>query len=645
MVPIEDALDTIRLFALDPEGKRHEDYKRTVELARDYKAFITGKDMDHLYVQYDPRESEKDLKQSIRLTNPLTPSLCAALATPLRKLVNVSPKTYMLTYLNDGDSKKSQALRDKLDSMYADNDLTALFGKRFIDAGLEDPNSFVIYSFEDADKPVDRNILTRVIPSKDVWGFEYKGDVLQWLLIREVIEYEVKNGETITKMEGVRFTIYTSEHHIVFEQVDTKTIGGADKKLYDADQNEVVILSEASVPFAAEIPYYFRVSSGTLYAVRFYAQKSGRVPAFRLGFKRDAYTDGRTCVNFWHAAYWHLRRLIKLGRENDLSLVLHTFLQKLSYETPCTAKDCTGGYLPAGEPCGVCKATGKSTHTTSSDHITMMLPKNRDPKDLFELSKLVTYVTIPTDIIGIQNAKIISEIKECYRAIFSTDVYVSDTTADTATGRKIDQQSIYDAVTDAVSWWNNSHMDSAYIVASYIGQGDDLTVIYRLPRDLGFESSMDLLLKLKEAQGISGTDAYQIALIDDLNTYQFQDDPLQLARVRTMTRFDPFVGKSTDTVLSIFGMGLTTKRNKVLWSNLSDIFDEAEQRSTKDGVVLYSLTHQKQKEVIEAVLTDLMEDMNEPAADPIGDLGAIPEADTEEDGRTSDDADVLPAES
>lgn len=638
MVPIQDAFATIRLFALKPDEQQHKDYRRTVDLAKDYKAFITGKDMDHLYVQYDPRENKKDLEQSIRLTNPLTPSICAALSTPLRKLVNVSPKTYMITYNEDAESKKSQALRNKLDSIYADNDLTALFGKRFLDAGLEDPNAFVVWSFEGDGAPTDRTVLTRVIPSKDVWGFDYKGDVLQWLMIREDIHYAAKRGDTVKLVEGVRFTIYTGDHHIVFEQVAHDTIGGADGKLYSTDQAEVVDVSNP--PFASEIPFYFRVSANTLYSVRFYAQKSGRVPAFRLGFKRDAYTDGRTCVNFWHAAYWHLRRLIKLGRENDLSFVLHCFLQKFSYETPCTAKDCNGGYMPNDDKCGRCGGTGwaKTTHTTASDHITLSLPKNRAAADLFDLSKLTHYVSIPTEILGIQNAKIESEVKACFRAVFTSDVYVSDTTASTATEKRIDMQSVYDSITDAVSWWNNSHMDSAYIVGSYIGQQEGLSVIYRLPRDLGFESGEDILRKLKEATAIPGTIAYRLNLIRDLNNYEFQDDPLQLARVQTMTKFDPFAGKSDETVMTIFGLGTTTMFNKVLWSNYEEVFDLAEEKAISNGNVLYSLSRKEQRNIIKLIVEEMLERLDTTSAAPIGDLGVIPDEDTPDDvTRTADE--------
>lgn len=582
------------------EKLAHRDYARTVKLAKVYKQMRTGEDMDDLYQAYDPRETKKDLEQSIRLTNPLTPAVTSALEAPLRKLANVIPKVHMVAYAGDKAGAKSKAARDKLDAIYGDNNLTALFTKSFVDAGLQDPNAFVVLDYIQPDGTKEeskREVVHVIYHSADVLNFQYTADVLQWLLVRVPIKVALRDNKF---RDGWEYRLYTADHHVVFREID---------HTQHKNKKERVLLNEfgqeVTVDRMTNEVLYFLASKSSAFSVHLYQQKTGRVPAFRLGHKRDAYTDGRTCVNLWHPAYWHLRRLVKLGRENDLSYALRAILQKLSYATPCPAKGCDKGFDVDGVACGTCKGTGKVEHTTTSDHITLTLPRNPTEKDnMVDLAKLVHYVNVPTDIVSLQDDKIKETITQAFQAVYNSDTYVTESNARTATEKRIDMTAIYDAMQDAASWWSSSYEDAAYVALSYWNMGQGATVIHKFPRDFSFESTADLMAMLKEAEAAPGTEAMKIELTRKLNEHHFQDDAGQLARVEAMTRLDPFVGKSTDTVLSIFGQGLTTRFNKVLWSNMSLVLDEAEQ---VDG--FYSLAHPKQREVVAGIVNGIIVQM------------------------------------
>jgi len=89
-------------------GRRHPDYQRTVDLARKYRAMMTGEDLDYLMRQFNRRESEEDFKQRLRLTKHITPAICSTLMNPAHKMVGVKPIIDTIDYgkENDGAAKE-----------------------------------------------------------------------------------------------------------------------------------------------------------------------------------------------------------------------------------------------------------------------------------------------------------------------------------------------------------------------------------------------------------------------------------------------------------------------------------------------------------------------------------------------------------
>lgn len=634
VIPIDRSLDIARRLVV---GRlKHQDYDRTVRLAATYKRLITGEDMGPLYRRYNPRESEEAHKQALEITNPITPAICSALSNPLLKLANRSPKLDVIKYEGDNEEKRANQLRRLVDEFAGGKGLDEVFGESFLPYGLQDPNAFALFTFENFDNRYEKaRVFSTIQPSVDVWNFEYFSDELQWLFLHKTIQYEVgggMSGSPKTLVDGDRFILYTGEHHIVFTEIDKTQyqylpkgilVDPDNTPLFDADGVLVInpVISDGQTAF----PYYLNAGSN-VYRVHVYAQRSKRVPAFRLGFKKDDYTSGRTCVNFWDAAIPFLLKNVKSVREMDLSFTLHTFLQRISYAPKCQNNGCNGGQMPEGGECGVCKGTGKqSLPGSAQEHIELAMPTNRDPNALIDLEKLVHYVALPTDILKIQMENVQSQITGAWKAVYNSDVFVSDTTANTATGVKVDMQSVYDAIQPASTSYSTNRTTSVYLLATFNDIDEKLVVIHRFPHDLHYETQDQLLERITKGKGVV-TNGLMQHWQDELIDVALYDDPMGAARVKTMTRFDPFVGKSDDAVMTIISQGLTTKRNKTLWANLPYVFDEAEATVTDTGKTFYQMSYTDQKAIIDGIVMKLIGEQEEAIPEPLR-LGTEPDQD------------------
>ena len=61
--------------SLIQSGTTHQDYKRTVDHARDYLAFISGEGIDDMLKKFVPRQSDVMIEQRKQLTQAITPAV------------------------------------------------------------------------------------------------------------------------------------------------------------------------------------------------------------------------------------------------------------------------------------------------------------------------------------------------------------------------------------------------------------------------------------------------------------------------------------------------------------------------------------------------------------------------------------------
>lgn len=626
--------------------RKHQHYPRVVELSqRLYRPMVTGDKAEHLIKRFNLRESKEAHEQRLRLTELITPSISNTLMAPARKVPKVKPVVDTATFGPEA-KEKDEKLNKAVHQFYAGKSVDHYFGSVLIDQGAIDPNAFCLVLFDDArgayEKPKSYPV---IIGSPDAWDFEFLNGELYWLMVHRDIEFvevqpvEPKKGEqkvttgNITKevkRKGHAFWLYTDMHHLYFVQVDPRKI---------MPQTEGVLMTKAGQPVAPanvkaasgdspEEVYYYRPNSKELYEVRAYEHATGMVQGFRLGYVPDQTTKGETCVNLWNAAVPYMLKGIKAGSELDISAALHAFLQKIQYANPCQGSkdaegnhfECNAGYKPTGDKCPTCNGTGYEAHTSGQDHITLRMPRTKD--DAFDLGQLVHYVQMPVDTIKWQHEYVTALERSCYSAVYNSDRFRDPSANTTATGDIIDLQSVYDALKPLADWYSESRVKVYKLLASFeVGKDSvkELKIAHEFPRNMRFETLSERVKLLGEMRN-AGASASALAQVnEDILEDLYIDDPAALKKAKVMASFDPFVGKSEASIVSMISQDLTTKENKVLWTNFGYVFAEAEERAaTKkdengDPVNFYDMARPAQQELVDEIVAELVEDMEEEA--------------------------------
>ena len=630
------------ILPLVAKKTKHRDYAHVVEYAEDYtRPLYTGKGIDKLVHRFNKRETEDDHEQRIRLTVATSPAVINKVMGPVRKIPRVKPNVNRADF---GPERKEDTaeLMKAAGTFYAGKNVDHFLGSVALDYGAIDPNGFCLISFDKFDGRYQKpRVYPTLISCVDAWNYEYWNGELQWLLVHRHITFtEAQHTEAAKKkkatdpevvtVNGHYFCAYLDNHHMQFTQVDRNTIRSKELGLIiDADGNvikgfEPGATAEPSVAFDTFKRYYFRVSSAELYEVVFYKHDSGIVQAFRMGWKLDMETDGRTCVSLWHAGLPYLLKGIKAGSELDISASLHAFLKEYSYGPRCLGYteqvegkamhyDCNGGTDPGGEVCKACKGTGMFRIKSGQDHVTLPLPPRGT--ELTDLTKLHHYAELPVEVLEWQDKYKAMMDQLVYEAVYNSEPFSRDQVQPTATAEIRDQESVYDTLQPGCSWYAESRVLIMKLMATYVvgKKMEEFVNQYQFPRNLRFESIGDLVALKKALLDAGASSALLLQVEKDIMEHIFVDDERAMLRAVTMISFDPFAGKQEATNLSLVSQDLATKEDKVLWTNMAKVFNECERRATEKGVDFYDMTKKLQQELVEEIVQELVDELAEQA--------------------------------
>lgn len=650
-MPITDLKTALTvMLPLVAKKTTHAHYKHVVELAtRYYRPLATGKDADHLLQRFNKREDEEAFKQRKRLTQLITPAICNTLMVPPRKIPKVRPvvDTARFNAGEEGEGRtvaesakdKEQKLGEAASKFHAGKGVDHYLGSVLLDQGAIDPNAFCLVLYNDFDQRYDRpQPYPSIVSSADAWNFQYLNGELEWLLVHRKWDYEVKvpgatpgrtprnakpSDEKKKQMKsGDAWWLYTSMHHVMMLPVEkSKVAPQVEGVVFDSKGNGV---DGASVELEKRDAYWYRPSKDELYEVVFYEAKAGKVQAFRLGYVPDQTTKGETMVSIWHPAMPYLMKVVKAGSELDLSASLHAFLQKISYENPCRGwkspegvlYECNDGYQAGGDSkCKACNGTGYEVHTSGQDHITMRMPRSKD--EAFDLSSITHYVDLPVEVLTWQDGYVDKLEKAAYRAVYNSDRFQSANSATTtATGDIIDLQAVYDTLYPCSQWYSRSRVLIYELLASFVVGSDSLKsleVAHEFPRNMRFETMSErvaLMKSLREAGASNGALAQvDDMILDDL----YVDDPHARRRASVMASFDPFLGKSEATIVTLISQDLCTKETKVFWTNQAYVYAEAEARMEENGLNFWEMARKKQRELLDDIVQEIVDAIDEAA--------------------------------
>lgn len=549
--------------------KRHDNYEYITHRTKAWRAIVSGQGIDEYFQQFNPRESDEQFAQRKRITQQITSAVCKNIRDIEYKVPRSNGIQRVVTV--DQESKRT-AFADILKNFWGDSTLNDYVDTRWIELNDTDPNAFIVIEWG----PFGENEYASPYP------FEVKSE--------QAVYYEYLNNElqslvALTETDGLmKFTGYFQDYTIIVVQVPKEK----------ADRMQIEEGSEVET----DAGLFVRIKQGIYQVIEPVPHNLGYVPAFQPGYMRDLATDGMTFLPPWWAAESVLMNLIKSKSELDLTIALHVFPQKFQYVPDCKHTGCNAGYMPDGGTCPKCKGTGYEIHTSAQDAIYLALPRRGHQDELLDLKQLVNYVYPPVDLVRFMDEYVDKLSQKAMQFVYNSEIYSRENVAETATGREIDMQAVYDALYPMAKAMAR---DWEFMVET-IGDITGITV------NAAFTFSKDF--KMKSLDGyysdlvtLSNASSFvKSSIEDDIARIVYTDNEEALARHFTQKAFFPFPGDSPETIALKMSQRFVPDFYKTLYAVYGFVFDELE----RENPGFYTMIRSKQWELLKAKVESMI---------------------------------------
>lgn len=562
---------------------RHKNYDRTVKLAGEYKAFITGDGIEDFLLQFKRREDEIAFKQRKDITVHINETICANLIDPQFKLPRSNSMERTLFY-SEPDNNKLDELTSIISQFCSrDNERLSVedfMANKWISYNNIDPNTFVSIDWH-TNKNGER---IKPYPveyfSENVLHMNRKNGKLKWVCV-----YRPEDGH-----DAEKYLLFAENFTLIFER----------KKEFEWPEMKADILFYKEFPLQDfEGPVAVLKNRDDFYDI--YVPKPhelGFVPGFFVGFIEDLNTNA-SYLGMLHKAVPILRKIVKVNSELDISMSFHAFPQKIQYAPPCP--ECNGSRrVVSGEVCTHCKGAGtdpKSTATTGQDIVEV--PRPRDKEDFIDLSKLVYYV--PNDV---RSLKFLDEFidkytKKCKEAVYNSEVFSRKDVAETAYSKDVDLQNVYDALWPMAKAYASKYNFIVEAIAQITQLNKNLVHHLSFRKDFKMKSLSQLYEDLRTVGTSQAEEFVKAGIEEDIAQIQYEDDPRAYLKYKTMRHFFPFSGKTKDEIKLIMALPKAAKEEvRVLYANFSYIFDDLEMEFQKKNIDFYRIPREEQHKAV-----------------------------------------------
>jgi len=290
---------------------------------------------------------------------------------------------------------------------------------------------------------------------------------------------------------------------------------------------------------------------------------------------------------------------------------LHAYPQKLQYTDPCPYCNGSGKQID-GTVCGECEGTGqnpKQVHQGALD--IMKIPKPRDKEDMVPLQNFIHYVAQDVALLKFQDEYVEKLTRKCKEAVYNSEVFSRKDVAETAYGKNIDLQNVYDALWEMAC----AYADTTNFIVETIAKITDLdeNLIFNISfrKDFKMKSLTDLYQDLVLV-GTSNADEFvKKAIEDDIAQMLYEADPRELIKYNTMRYFFPFNGKTkTEIAVIVTNPSMVRAETRVLWANFSYVFDELEMEFSQKSTDFYMIPRAEQKKAIDAKVAEIIKELD-----------------------------------
>ena len=554
---------------------RHKNYKRTVDLAQEYKTFITGEGIEEYLKHFNIREDNKDFNLRKEVTVNITEAATANLIDPQYKLPRSNSIDREFVY-TDADVEKHRAMTlIKSHFWEGSRSVEDYMGSAWIELNNLDPNTFVVIDWKTNENGQRIKPYPVEYPAEQVYHFNKKSGVLQWVLLHRDAE----------GADPEMYLLYTKEFTIIFTRVED-----VEWKNHDAD---VMFYKEFPVTKYEGVDGVIKIgdekNTSTYYNINILKPHNlGFVPGLFVGFVSDL-TNRTTYLSPISKAFPYLKKVVKLNSEFDITTSKHAFPQKVQYANPCP--DCNNGKTREGTVCGACGGSGtdpRDTHETGLD--VMKIPRPRDAQDLMDLSKLIHYVPADVRIPRFQFETLENLLKKSKEAVYNSVVYSTKEFTETAYSKNVDLQHVYDALWPMAKAFERAYNFIIECLAKITDLDENLVHQLKFRKDFKMKSPTDLYNDLVLVTQSKASEFVKQNIEDDLAEVIYEGYPRELLKYKTQKHFYPFNGKSGDEIqMIVTSPNMCSPEVKILWANFSFLFDEIELEFAKKKIDFYML--------------------------------------------------------
>jgi hypothetical protein len=504
---------------------KHKWYKRTVEYAKKMTALITGEGLDEMMQQFVRREDEMLFKQRKEITQHIVTTVSKNLIKPQYKVPRSNNVQRIITYEENGKADKLEAILNKF---WGEKSLDEYMRNRWIQLNNLDPNSFIVLTWKDFNnKKEHAQPFPEEYRSINVYDYKYTNFKLDYLLLG---------------WDDKEYLMYFSD-------------GAIRMKKYELDQDDIKELVEIGEEKYIKTIYMYNL---------------GFVPAFMVGITDDLYTN-ISKISIIDDAVPLLMKLIPINSELDLTMKLHAFPQKIQHVKPCN--NCNHGFLPSGKECTKCNGTGHEKVAVSAQEA-ILLEMPRSKEDMMQLDNIVKYITPAVDIIKIQIQYIKDLTAQCKEAMYNTELFSKKEISETATGKNIDLQNVYDALYPMALGFSDAWRFIVKSVAKITDLEKGLICNYIFSKDFKMQSLSEYYNDLKIISDSKAAGFIKSSINDDIARIIYQDDPLSMAKYNIMRAFNPFSDKTPEEITFLMASPYVSEFSKTLYANYGLIFDE-----------------------------------------------------------------------
>lgn len=606
----------LRFFQVVAKGLQHSDYNHVVAKNTKYMQLVAGVGLGKLLKQYVRRETDILFEQRVALTNHIVTAVCSNLLDYFHKVPRSNSARRVLTYTGDGASKKTDEIEQVLSKFSGTDSFDDFMATEYIDLISTDPNAFVVIEWDSFDS--DRELIQPkpyIVLSPEAIDYAYNNKVLEYLISVDDHVYEVATpigllqndrlNPDIGNKKGKKYTLYGKNQTWQLRQVDEDLISKPSVR----NEGDIIVIADKTYVKLGK--YYFELEA-------YMPHNCGQVPAFRVGYKRDKATSGRTYVNQLHACQPYLEKTIKVNSELDLVATLLAMPQQVSYGQSCVDENCYNGYYSDETVCKSCHGEGvRPTASSSQDAIRIKMPDSKE--QMIPLSEIIKYIHPPVEIVKWQEEYIEKLTIKAKAIMFNSDPIKKDQAAKTATGENIDMQNVYDALHPFAVRFGKLWTYGVQIMAKLASREEGLIAIYSFGKDFKLKSLDSLVIDLSIANSIGNPNLIR-HLNDDVAQIIFAEKPLEHQRYKIKEMYNPFTGKTEKEIMVLLMSDLVLKRDKVLHANYGIIFDELEIDFASQGKDFYLLNRTEQRVAIYGKVEDIMMMLKQDNPPPVPEL-------------------------